>query len=57
VSEIRPASADHPDRFSDPARNAAYWERVARIVGQAPPLTDQQRAVIRAAFSVTVAAS
>ncbi|MGW0372432.1 hypothetical protein ACWDZW_26790 [Streptomyces coeruleorubidus] len=33
-----------------PARPAGYWERVARIVDQAPPLTDNQRARIRAAF-------
>lgn len=37
-------------RFEDPARNAAYWERVTRIVDAAPPLTDDQRARIRAAF-------
>jgi hypothetical protein len=36
-----------PDR---PARPAGYWERVTRIVDQAPPLTDDQRARIRAAF-------
>lgn len=33
-----------------PARPAGYWERVRRIVDQAPPLTDDQRARIRAAF-------
>jgi hypothetical protein len=33
-----------------PARPAGYWERVIRIVDQAPPLTDDQRARIRAAF-------
>ncbi|MGV9755398.1 hypothetical protein ACWDUC_06120 [Streptomyces tricolor] len=33
-----------------PARPAGYWERVTRIVDQAPPLTDDQRARIRAAF-------
>ncbi|MGW0782471.1 hypothetical protein [Streptomyces sp. NPDC002913] len=38
----RPAGATHGD--------AAYWERIRRIVDQAPPLTDHQRAVIRAAF-------
>ncbi|MEV8552595.1 hypothetical protein AB0L04_22600 [Streptomyces glaucescens] len=40
-----------PVRFKDPARNAAYWERIRRIVDAAPPLTDEQRAVIRTAFS------
>lgn len=39
-----------PVRFDDPARNAAYWARIARIAEQAPPLTDDQRARIRAAF-------
>lgn len=39
-----------PARFDDPARDAAYWARVARIADQAPPLTDDQRAQIRAAF-------
>ncbi|MDQ0795606.1 hypothetical protein [Streptomyces sp. B1I3] len=38
----RPAGATHGD--------AAYWARIRRIVDQAPPLTDHQRAVIRAAF-------
>ncbi|MEU5707908.1 hypothetical protein [Streptomyces flaveolus] len=35
---------------SRPVRPAGYWERVRRIVDQAPPLTDDQRARIRAAF-------
>lgn len=39
-----------PVRDEDPARNAAYWERVDRIVAAAPPLTPHQRAVIRSAF-------
>ena len=39
-----------PIRFEDPARNAAYWERIRRIVDAAPPLDDSQRAAIRAAF-------
>ncbi|MBO0917507.1 hypothetical protein [Streptomyces laculatispora] len=38
----RPAGTDHGD--------AAYWARVRRIVAQAPPLTDLQRARLRAAF-------
>jgi hypothetical protein len=46
----RPAT-DRPVRFADPARNAAYWARIERIVSDAPPLTDEQRAVIRTAFS------
>ncbi|MEU0001526.1 hypothetical protein ABZ069_31870 [Streptomyces microflavus] len=39
----RPAGVDHGD--------AAYWARIHRIVSQAPPLTDGQRATIRAALS------
>lgn len=38
----RPARADHGD--------AAYWARIRHIANQAPPLTDLQRARIRAAF-------
>lgn len=41
------AAGDTPDR---PARPAGYWERIIRIVDQAPPLADDQRARIRAAF-------
>ncbi|WJD99738.1 hypothetical protein [Streptomyces antimycoticus] len=37
-------------RPARPARPAGYWERIDRIVDQAPPLTDEQRAIIRAAF-------
>lgn len=47
----RPARRDRPVRFEDPARNAAYWARIERIVSEAPPLSDEQRAVIRTAFS------
>jgi len=38
------------DTSGRPARPAGYWERIDRIVAQAPPLTDDQRARIRAAF-------
>jgi hypothetical protein len=44
-----------PVRFKDPARNAAYWARIDRIVDQAPPLTDTQRAIIRTAFHAPAA--
>ena len=44
------ARVDRPVRDPDPARNAAYWARIDAIVDQAPPLTDEQRAVIRTAF-------
>ena len=47
VPSGRPA---RPVRFDDPARNAAYWARITRIVDAAPPLDDTQRAAIRAAF-------
>lgn len=50
VASGRPARADRPVRFDDPARNAAYWARIDRIVDAAPPLTDEQRAIIRTAF-------
>ncbi|MFE5189216.1 hypothetical protein [Streptomyces sp. NPDC056628] len=36
--------------FEDPERDAAYWARVERIVASAPPLSTEQKAVIRAAF-------
>jgi len=47
LPQSRPA---RPVRFEDPARNAAYWARIDRIVDAAPPLDDSQRAAIRAAF-------
>lgn len=43
-------SMAQPVRFDDPARNAAYWARITRIVDVAPPLDDTQRAIIRTAF-------
>ncbi|WP_189146807.1 hypothetical protein [Streptomyces lacrimifluminis] len=46
----RPARPDRPRRFDDDALNDAYWARVDRIVAAAPPLSDDQRARIRAAF-------
>lgn len=47
----RSAPADRPVRFEDPERNAAYWRRIDRIVAAAPPLSDEQRAIIRTAFT------
>lgn len=44
-----------PARFDNPAQDAAYWERVTRIAAAAPPLTDYQRAQIRAAFTTPAA--
>lgn len=57
MSENRPARVDRPVRFEDPERNAAYWARVDRIVDAAPPLSDEQRAVIRTAFSAVIGRS
>jgi hypothetical protein len=51
VSANSQAPADRPRRFEDPARNAAYWARIDRIVDAAPPLSDRQRAIIRTAFN------
>jgi hypothetical protein len=45
-----PARPDRPRRFENDAQNEAYWARIDAIVDQAPPLTDEQRAVIRTAF-------
>lgn len=39
-----------PGRPARPERPAGYWERIDRIVDQAPPLTDEQRIKIRAIF-------
>lgn len=47
MSENRPTRPDRPTR---PERPPGYWERIDRIVAEAPPLTDEQRAIIRAAF-------
>ena len=43
----RPA---RPFRFEDPERNRRYWERIERNSAAAPPLSDEQKAIIRAAF-------
>lgn len=43
----RPA---RPVRFEDPERNRRYWERIERNTAAAPPLSDEQKAIIRAAF-------
>jgi len=39
-----------PGRPACPGTPADYWDRVRRIVDQAPPLDPYQRAVIRTAF-------
>lgn len=57
MSETRPARRDRPVRFEDPARNAAYWARIDAIVDAAPPLTDEQKAIIRAQFHAPKAPS
>ncbi|MEU7376574.1 hypothetical protein [Streptomyces albidoflavus] len=40
---------DTPGRPA-PAKSAAYWAHIRAVVDAAPPLTDTQRARIRAAF-------
>ncbi|MGW3024804.1 hypothetical protein [Streptomyces sp. NPDC001221] len=42
-------------RPARPERPAGYWERIDRIVSQAPPLSDTQRAIIRAQFHAPAA--
>lgn len=36
-----------------PARPAGYWERIDRLVDQAPPLDDETRARLRVIFQQT----
>ncbi|MFJ9027597.1 hypothetical protein ACIRQP_03575 [Streptomyces sp. NPDC102274] len=50
VLDLASAPNDRPVRDSDPARNAAYWARIDRLVAAAPPLSDDQRARLRAIF-------
>lgn len=52
----RPAK-DRPVRFADPVQNARYWARIEAIVDAAPPLSNEQRAVIRTAFSTVTTSS
>ncbi|WP_181384432.1 hypothetical protein [Streptomyces sp. NWU49] len=47
ASQRRPT---RPVRFEDPARNAAYWARIDRIVDAAPPLSQEQIATLRGIF-------
>lgn len=51
---IAVAAGDHsvPGRPARPG-GAAYWARVAAIVDQAPPLTDEQKITIRLAIHGT----
>ncbi|MFF0080247.1 hypothetical protein ACFYR1_11175 [Streptomyces canus] len=39
-----------PGRPARPGAPADYWDRVRRIAAAAPPLSAEQRAVIRSAF-------
>lgn len=50
MSSATAAAGDVPGRPARPERPAGYWERIDRIVSQAPPLTDEQRIKIRAIF-------
>ncbi|WP_432053768.1 hypothetical protein [Streptomyces sp. bgisy022] len=56
MSENRPTQPDRPVRDPDPARNRAYWERIERNAAEAPPLTNEQKATLRAIFAPVVAA-
>lgn len=47
----RPARPDRPRRFDDDARNNAYWARIIACADSAPPLSMEQRAALRTAFS------
>jgi hypothetical protein len=40
-----------PGRPARPERPPGYWERIDRIVAAAPPLSAEQRAIIRTAFA------
>ncbi|WP_055527129.1 hypothetical protein [Streptomyces graminilatus] len=51
----RPARPDRPRRFDDDALNDAYWARVIANVAAAPPLTDRQKAILRAQFHAPAA--
>lgn len=51
----RPARPDRPRRFDDDARNDAYWARVIACVDSAPPLTEGQKAILRAQFHAPAA--
>ena len=55
MSENRPTRPDRPVRDPDPARNAAYWARVERNAAEAPPLTIEQKAILRTLFAPVVA--
>jgi hypothetical protein len=45
-----PAGGESSGRPARPERPAGYWERIDRIVAAAPPLSDEQKAIIRAQF-------
>lgn len=51
----RPAQPDRPVRFADPVKNQAYWDRIVACVDAAPPLTAEQKAIIRAQFHTPAA--
>lgn len=51
----RPARPDRPRRFDDDARNDAYWARIIACADSAPPLTEGQKAILRAQFHAPAA--
>lgn len=45
-----PGRPARPRRFDDDARNNAYWARVDAIADAAPPLSTEQKAILRGLF-------
>ncbi|MFE1748976.1 hypothetical protein ACFW88_00220 [Streptomyces anandii] len=44
------AGGESSGRPARPERPPGYWERIDRIVAAAPPLSDEQKAIIFTAF-------
>ncbi|MGE9696699.1 hypothetical protein ACQKFA_23450 [Streptomyces sp. CH6] len=49
-TRTRTAGGNAPGRAAPAEKTPAYWAHIRRLVDTAPPLTDDQRARIRAAF-------
>ncbi|MGW3486519.1 hypothetical protein [Streptomyces sp. NPDC001054] len=52
-TRTRAAGSTAPGRSAPAEKTPAYWAHIRRLVDTAPPLTDDQRARIRAAFHHT----
>ncbi|NUL03571.1 hypothetical protein HRW07_10055 [Streptomyces lunaelactis] len=48
--EEKTVAAGGVDALGRPARPAGYWERIDRLVAEAPPLTEGQKIRLRAIF-------